>query len=267
MLIGGLSLTVFSILIFNLYHGKKQMLKIVDQQKNELQDLVATKDKFFSIIAHDLRGPIGNLLSFSEVMLEDYDSFGEDEIKRMVASISSMSASTFQLLENLLDWARSQTNQIKVVIKDHNLSRMIDDCVNLLVPQTNSKSIRITSRIPEDICISADQRMLATVFRNLLNNAIKFSRRGGDIEISAFRENGYVRINFRDYGTGIPAPVLANLFQIAGHESRNGTEGETGSGLGLVLCQEFVRKNNGELLVDSTVGVGTTFSVIVPGNQ
>ncbi|MFH1852424.1 MAG: ATP-binding protein [Candidatus Neomarinimicrobiota bacterium] len=102
---------------------------------------------------------------------------------------------------------------------------------------------------------------------NLLNNAIKFSRRGGDIEISAFRENGYVRINFRDYGTGIPAPVLVNLFQIAGHESRNGTEGETGSGIGLVLCHEFVRKNNGELLVDSTVGIGTTFSVIVPGNQ
>ncbi len=261
---GGLFLALFLALVLYLYRGNKRMLAIVDSQNSELEGLVATRDKLFSLISHDLRGPIGNLMTYSEVMLEAHENLDREEIQSMLASISTMSANIYQLLDNLLNWAHSQANQLKIEKQKISLAEVIQENADLVDPIAKNKNLDIAVDIPETIVVNIDRNTMSTVFRNLLSNAVKFSHRGGRIEVSGKILDGSVQVEIRDSGIGMGNEVRNNLFNMASMRSETGTEGEKGSGLGLILCNEFVSKNGGKLLVDSIDGSGTTFTIVLP---
>lgn len=237
------------------------------RQANELRELIAVKDKFFSIIAHDLRGPIGNILLISESISEK-GKLDEDTLYSFIEMQRELSEETFQLLGNLLNWARANTNQIEFYPTQLNLQDVISDCLKGINIQRLNKEISVSETFKSEIPVWADENMLRLILRNLLSNAIKFTPRGGSITIRTSDEkSGMVTISIQDTGIGIPAEILGNLFRIDVNNKRHGTEGEGSNGLGLILCKELVEKNGGSIWVESTEGQGTTFSFDIPGNN
>lgn len=229
-----------------------------------LQELNSTKDKFFSIIAHDLKNPFQGIMGFGELLRQEFDIIDNETRKHYIDNILQSARSIYNLLENLLNWAKSQTNQLKVEKVILDLDEIISENVNLLTEVASKKSIKIdvvqnTSRKAE-----ADLHMINTVIRNLLTNAIKFTYPNGKIEISTREVGKMIQIDITDNGIGIASEDLIMLFRVDAQISGKGTEGESGSGLGLILCKEFVEKNGGKIWVKSIPGTGSTFSFTIP---
>jgi signal transduction histidine kinase len=233
-------------------------LKICRQSK-ELKELNATKDKFFSIIAHDLRGPIGSMMQIAEFIYEK-GKVDEDTLYEFLESQKELSKNTFHLLENLLNWARSNTNQIEYFPKTLNINDLIRYSIANIKVQAKSKNINVTSSNTEPNLAYVDENMVRLVLRNLLSNAIKFSPKGSNISISTTPiENNSLVIAVKDTGIGMPKKIVDTLFSAGINSSRPGTEGESSNGLGLLLCKEFVETNGGEIWVESEEGKGSTF--------
>jgi two-component system, sensor histidine kinase and response regulator len=240
-------------------------LKICRQNK-ELKELNATKDKFFSIIAHDLRGPIGSMMQISEfvTMKEKMD---EETLYSFLESQKELSRNTFYLLENLLSWARSSTNQIDYYPEILDVNTILKASIENIKTQATSKNITVTANYTEQSRAYADQKMFRLIIRNLLSNAIKFTPQGGTISISAApAENDSVIIAVKDTGIGMSPKILENLFRIDISSNRPGTDGESSNGLGLLLCKEFVEKNGGKIWIDSEEDKGSTFWVTLPSH-
>jgi two-component system, sensor histidine kinase and response regulator len=238
-------------------------LKII-RQTNELKKLNATKDKFFSIIAHDLRGPIGSMMQIADFIAEK-GNVDEDTLYTFLGSQKELTKNTFQLVENLLNWARSNTNQIDFYPEMLDLNRIVNSIIENINSQARSKNIAISIHFPDEIQVYADENMLRSVIRNLLSNAVKFTPQGGSISISVISgENNSVNFEVKDTGIGMPQKILENLFRIDINTNRRGTEGESSNGLGLLLCKEFTEKNGGKIRVESEVGKGSVFSFTVP---
>ena len=236
----------------------------LQKQSNELRELNATKDKFFSIIAHDLRGPIGTILQISE-FLPKKGNVDEDTLYSLLESQKELTKNTFQLLENLLNWARSNTNQIEYYPEMLDINTIINASVNNVNYQAKSKNIDISVKCPDQIQVYADENMFRSVIRNLLSNAIKFTPKGGSISISVIpQENNTVVIAIKDTGIGMHQNIIENLFRIDAINNRPGTEGESSNGLGLLLCKEFTEKNGGKIWAVSDEGKGSVFSFNVP---
>lgn len=219
----------------------------------------ATKDKMFSIIAHDLRGPIGNLKAMMEVILETPESFEEEEFKEIIKLLKDSSVSTYELLENLLSWAKSQQNLIEYNPKTHNINKIINSTVKLFKNWTDRKNIKIHTDLSQNIKVIADENMVRTVLRNLINNAIKFSNENCWIKIACKTKDDKIIVSVQDNGVGISEENINKLFDNNQFYSTYGTNQEKGSGLGLPLCKEFVEKNNGTIWVESQKNKGTTF--------
>ncbi|MCB0805827.1 MAG: HAMP domain-containing histidine kinase [Bacteroidales bacterium] len=232
--------------------------------EEELRMLNATKDKFFSIIAHDLKNPFNSLLGFSDLLKNDFDSYKKDDIKRFIGIIHESSKHGFDLLENLLQWSRSQTGRIAFIPDQVNIADLIDGCIDLLKTTADKKEIRMYKDIPHDITVYGDLEMLSTVFRNLISNAIKFTLRGGRIKIKAKQNTRSVTISVIDTGVGIPEEKIPDLFRIDKQVSTYGTGNEKGTGLGLILCKEFIDKHKGKIKVSSERKNGSEFKVILP---
>ncbi len=237
------------------------------RQNNELRELNATKDKFFSIIAHDLRGPIGNILSISE-MIAEKGNVDEETLYVFLGLQKELTKETSQLLENLLVWARSNTNRIEFNPVELNVDQLINDLLYSAKTQAAKKEINLTYNTPPDkLLMYADENMIQLIIRNFISNAIKYTHRGGEITISAYYgENNSMIISVKDSGIGISPDLLKNLFRIDVSTKRSGTEGEPTNGLGLLLCKEFVEKHNGCIWVESEENKGATFSFLIPGN-
>ena len=234
------------------------------RQKNELKELNATKDKFFSIIAHDLRGPIGNLLSISEIISER-DGVDEETFNSFIEMQKELSKDTIQLLENLLIWARSNTNRIDFEPALLNLNDIVLESIEVVNIQAINKNITISDFTAPATNVYADENMLRLIFRNLLSNAVKFTHQGGSISIlSNTNENNEIIVSVTDTGIGIPEEMLHNLFRIDVSNKRKGTDGESSTGLGLLLCKEFVEKHHGQIWAESQENKGTTFSFSLP---
>jgi len=234
------------------------------RQNADLRQLNATKDKFFSIIAHDLRGPIGNMLSISE-MISEKGQVDEDTLYMFLEMQKELSKDTIQLLENLLIWARSNTNKIEFepVLLDLNL--LIKESIEGANIQALNKNILISDATDTKYEVFADENMIRLVLRNLLSNAIKFTPKDGQISITANSGSDQsILISVKDTGIGIPAEMLEKLFSIDSGNKRYGTDGESSSGLGLVLCKEFVDKHRGSISVKSVEGKGSEFSFSIP---
>ncbi len=230
-----------------------------------LQELNASKDKFFSIIAHDLKGPFQGLLGYSQILSNDLPSLTIDEIAEVAKSLNDSANHLFKLLENLLNWSRLQRGVLECNPIDFELDLLIKQNVDLASTNANQKDISVTTDIPPSLYVFADLNMVNTILRNLISNAIKFTHRKGNIRIIAEHySNSEVIIKISDNGIGMDEVLMSKIFRIDTHTSGIGTEKEVGTGLGLILCRDIAEKNNGRILVESEVGKGTTFSVILP---
>ncbi len=237
--------------------------KTIEKSENELRILNASKNKFFSIIAHDLKNPFHTVMGYSDLLNREYDLFTEDERRKFAKDISQSSGKIFQLLQNLLEWSRSQTGRLEFNPRETELKRIVGTSVSILQSLADQKRISITQSFTDDILLYADPLMIETVLRNLLNNAIKFTPENGNIEIAANQIDHQVTICVKDSGMGISEEDARSLFQIDSTVKRKGTNNEDGSGLGLILCKEFVTRNNGKIWVESTPGNGSSFFITI----
>ncbi|MCP4155218.1 MAG: hybrid sensor histidine kinase/response regulator [bacterium] len=232
--------------------------------REALIDLNATKDKFFSIIAHDLKNPMQSLLLFTDTLYTYYGSFDEDRRREYIHRCYDSSKQVTALLKNLLDWARAQTGVIEPHHEIADVGVLIHESIRLLSANAEDKEITLSNEI-EDECLSLiDTNMIRTLIRNLISNAIKFTRRGGAVNIKAIKKKRLIEIIVSDNGVGIAPENIDGLFRIDVQKSTEGTEHETGTGLGLILCKEFAEKNNGSISVTSKLGKGSSFKIKLP---
>jgi PAS domain S-box-containing protein len=247
--------------------NRKRMEKEITDTNERLQKALAEKNKFFSIIAHDLKSPLAGFLSLTRMLAENHAEFSADEIKEILFKIKDSAETVYQLLENLLQWALVQRGRHVSAPESCYLSVIVQHNLELIVAQARQKDIRIEHSIPEGAKVYADHQMLNTVFRNLLSNAVKFTKRGGSILISAVQEGTMVRISVQDSGVGMSQDALSLIFAIDQKASTPGTDGERGTGLGLILCKEFIEILNGRIWVESKVDHGTTFHFTLPAQE
>jgi len=238
--------------------------KKINEQNRILTKLNATKDKFFSIIAHDLRNPFNAILSISKGISSDIDHFNKADIKKYVDTIHESSQTAYKLLENLLVWARSQKNEIPFNITQVSIISILYEEKKLLKQSADNKNITIHFQLKEDILFKADENMIKTIIRNLISNAIKFTPRNGEIWVSAQNKHENITISVKDSGIGMSDETKAKLFNISDKLSTKGTEDENGTGLGLLLCNEFAKRHKGRILVESEPEKGSTFTLILP---
>lgn len=234
--------------------------KKLKEYTRELKELNRSKDKYFSIIAHDLRGPFTGLLGFSNLLKEEYDYLTRAEVKHYISLINSSSKNIYGLIENLLQWSRLQTGRLLFQPANINLNSIVDEVIMIYKTQAVAKYIDIVKDIPNDIYVYADENMLKSILQNLVSNSIKFSEEGGKIILSAEENENKYTISVSDTGIGIHPEVIEKLFKIDFHYTTPGTRDEKGSGLGLILCKEFVEKHGSKIKVKSEQKIGTTVS-------
>ena len=227
-----------------------------------------SKDKFFSIIAHDLKSPFNAILGFLDLLTTEYDEFSDQERQRILKNLKTSAGSTINLLDNLLTWSQSQKGILPFEPEKFNVMELVQENISLVESAAESKQITLIKPDPEIVLVYADRNMINTVIRNLLSNAIKFTSSNGSVEINARKENrNEVIVNVRDSGGGINEKVLKGLFNIENVVSTKGTNNESGTGLGLILSKEFIVKNRGRIGATSDEGKGSTFWFIVPTNH
>lgn len=233
-------------------------------QREELQQLSETKDKLYSIIAHDLKGALFGISGMMEMVQFDLDQQEVDkDVKENISLIHQAALSANQILENLLTWTRMQTDLLDLSLDKFSLSDCIRECIELYEAKANGKGIQVVFE-SENTMIYADREMISTVFRNLISNAIKFSNSGGRIFIELDTSDNDRTITVKDEGLGMPEEVRRNIFNPANRPKRQGTKREKGTGLGLLLCKEFIEMHNGEISIESEPDEGTVFKITLP---
>ncbi len=245
--------------------GRIEAESIIKLKNSELVCINAEKDKFFSIIAHDLRSPFNSFLGLTQVMDEELDKLNMDEIKQIASGMKKSADNLFQLLENLLQWARMQQGLIAFAPAIIKLLPLVNESAATIIESAHQKGIKTTCDIAGEIEVFADSNMLQSILRNLLSNAVKFTNNGGDIVISARAvENDRIEIAIKDSGIGMSQNIMDKLFHIDARVNRKGTQNEPSSGLGLLLCKEFIEKHNGRIWVESEENKGSTFYFTIP---
>jgi signal transduction histidine kinase len=236
---------------------------LIDTQK-KLEELNQQKDKFFSIVAHDLRSPFAGMLGFAEILSEDYAELSEDEKKFYIDNIQLSLKNLLSLIDNLLTWARLNLNRADYNPQEVQLAEIIISVIRSQNIAASNKKIKLQSNTDKNISAFADPDMIETVIRNLVSNAIKFTNSDGIVKINAIDNGQFVKIEVEDNGVGMKPEIANNLFKIDGHVTTKGTNDEKGTGLGLIICKEFVEKHGGTISVASEVGRGTTISFMLP---
>lgn len=236
----------------------------VNQQNSELQELNATKDKFFSIISHDLKGPLNSLTSFSNLLINYYESLSKEEVQMLAKDFDKSLKNLFALLENLLEWSRSQTGNIEFKPEVFDLAKLLEENHALLKAQAQNKKIDLVNTSNSSLNITAHKHSVNTVVRNLISNAIKFTPEGGTITCGWRTRGREVIVSIQDNGVGMSPEIMNKLFRIDTKHSSKGTAEEKGTGLGLILCKEFIEKNGGRIWVESEEGKGSIFSFSLP---
>ena len=264
-------LALFGFLIINLYRSGKKRKKIheqllahqaaIEKQSSELEEVNRLKDKFFSIISHDLRSPINSLHSMMDLLESEHLS--QKELTGLLPRIKRRISHAKSLLDNLLEWALLQMNKINVKKEIIVLRDLVEQNIGML-KDFNDKSIEIKNEIDISYKVMADPNMIDLIFRNLISNALKFSNEGGEIKIEAEKEKGFLTVAILDNGIGLDSDSIEKLFNNRTHYSRRGTANEKGTGLGLKLCKEFVEKNGGEIWAEINKGGGSTFKFTLP---
>lgn len=244
----------------------KTHLELLQQRRN-LKELNATKDKFFSIIAHDLKSPLNQLLGLSEILQKELSKGNGDELKNLAKLMNESAKSGRLLLENLLEWSRSQTGTINYNPGILDLAKISNEVIKLNENNSTQKNIAIQSKIKEGLLAFADENMIKTILRNLISNGIKFSKNKGKIVLEAKMEDNRIVYIVSDNGIGIKPADLKKLFRIDINPNSIGNSKEKGTGLGLILCKEFVEINGGEIWVESKLDEGSIFKFSIPVSE
>jgi signal transduction histidine kinase/PAS domain-containing protein len=242
----------------------RQSEEALKKSESRLKELNATKDKFFNIIAHDLKNPFTCLIGSTELLSENIRKMGNNEIKELVQILNDSAKGGYEILRNLLDWSRSQTGLLTFSPERIDLKKIIDTNISELRLSSDKKKIRIISEVKKPMYIFADKNMMNSVLRNLLGNAIKFTQKSGTVTINAIAKKNMVSVQVTDTGIGIPEDKLNELFRIDTKYTRPGTDKESGTGLGLKICKEFVEIQGGEIRVESILNTGTKFIFSIP---
>ncbi|MCG6190628.1 tetratricopeptide repeat-containing sensor histidine kinase [Maribellus maritimus] len=252
---------------YDVINRQKELLEkgYADLEKSEarLTELNATKDKFFSIIGHDLKNPFNTMIGISELLIENPDIDTQD-YEELMQGLLETAKSGHDLLVNLLEWSRSQIGTLKMNSKEFEIGEIIKSTVLFFSETLKAKDIKIYAPTENSYSVYADYNMVNFIIRNIVNNAIKFSHKGSQIEFSIIESENELKICIKDYGIGMSQDTLEKLFKIEHSVQRNGTNNEKGTGLGLILCKEFVEKNKGTISVESTVGEGSLFCFSLP---
>ncbi|NQV03371.1 MAG: PAS domain-containing sensor histidine kinase [Bacteroidia bacterium] len=250
--------------------AEKALIENEERYCAKLEEANNAKDKFFSIIAHDLKGPFNSILGFADILNTEYDDYSDEERKHFIRNIVSSAQNTYQLLENLLEWSRAQTNRLDFRPEVLELSSAINDSILLLRGQAEAKDIHIFSAVEFNTRVTADENMVKTITRNLLSNAIKFSRRRGNVRVMERHfthpetHKEMTEIIVKDDGVGMSSTILGQIFQIDQMVKTPGTDNEKGTGLGLILCRELVLRNGGTIWADSEQGKGSAIHFTLP---
>ncbi len=257
---------------------RKEAEDKLQEYNQELKELNASKDKFFSVIAHDLKSPFQGLLGFTDLLIDDLDILKKDEIRNYLIKIKNASDNTYSLLENLLDWSRLQTGRMPFNPVKFDISEEIYKVFETLNSNAIRKGISLSNLVNHGLEVEADQNMIHSIIQNLVSNAIKFSYSSAQVVVTSgflpFKElyqhetcdceRKFLKINVQDNGIGIPDDALPRILSLTDHFTLNGTANEPGTGLGLILSKEMVERHGGELSVTSTQGYGSTFSFTIP---
>lgn len=238
---------------------RKKAERDLIKSETSLRELNASKDKFFSIISHDLRSPFNSIIGYSNIMVEQIRAKDYEALEEYATIIQKASWQAMDLLVNLLEWSRSQSGRISFNPEEVNLFALINEVTELLFDSAQQKSISISIELPEYYSVYADKNMINTVLRNLITNAIKFSNPGGKIVISAKQKNNEAVVSIHDSGIGIKKEAIEKLFRIEESYTTIGTQNEEGTGLGLLICKEFVSRHGGKIWVQSQPGKGSRF--------
>ena len=249
--------------IRNISERKKGEIALKESEAR-YRKLNSTKDKLFSIIAHDLRGPFYNIIGVSQLLINEVKDTENEAAQKPIDMINSIAKNTLSLLDNLLNWARTQSGELSLVPEKIILPVLIHEIIELNKPLARAKGIALNYTLTDEVELFTDENILRTVIRNLISNAIKFTHSGGDVNVSANIKNHYAEVSVADNGIGIKEEILNKLFDISTNVTLPGTAKEKGSGLGLVLCKEFVKKLNGDIWAESEEGKGSTFIFTVP---
>jgi len=247
---------------------KKNSLEDTLEQLNaknaQLKELNATKDKFFSIIGHDLKNPFNSLLGMSELLISNADKYSPEKISFFAQQMHSSSKNAYNLLENLLEWARIQKGELEPNLENVHAGEVIHEVKKLNQPAADSKNISLQTISDENYTVIADREMLKTTLRNLVSNALKYTSSQGMVVVYTQENEKHLQFTVSDDGMGIPTEYLDRLFEIDGKQSREGTENERGTGLGLILSKEFVEKQGGKIWVESEQEKGSNFHFTIP---
>lgn len=246
---------------------QKLATEALKQSEAKLKEAVATKDKFFSIIAHDLRSPFNSILGLSDVLVEQIREQNNKDFEQIALKVNTSANNAFQLLTNLLEWSRSQTNRLEFVPEHLEFGTTIEEEIKLAKDSAGQKSVTILKDIPKDIFVYADKSMIRLVLRNLISNAIKYSHAGGKIKVSVEQKQDKLIVYVRDDGIGISKENVNKLFKVGEIFSTRGTKNEQGTGLGLILCKEFIEKQGGKIWVESEPGIGSKFIFSIPFSE
>ncbi len=242
----------------------KNAMEALEKLLAEKEDLISVKDKFFSIVSHDLRNPVDTLHSFILLVENHIENLSKQEIKMMVRDVNKSFLDTKVLMNDLTTWGQSQMNSKGAVLVPVDLKKSIDFIIDFTKEISAAKQITISYSGPDTLTVFADRYQIDFIIRNLISNALKFTHRGGKIDISMQTDQEYVRLSIQDSGIGISQEAMKNIFQMGKVRSTKGTEGERGTGLGLVLIKGFLEKNSGQIAVESIQGKGTMFHVSLP---
>lgn len=236
----------------------------LEASNTKLEELNKTKDKFFSIIAHDLKNPFAAMLSSAELLLIYIENFNIEKIKAKSLSIIDSIKHGYSLLQNLLEWSQAQQGLINFHPQKTDIQNIIQNCFNILKLQADNKSIQLKNNVPANLVISVDNELITILLRNLISNAIKFTHSNGLVEINHQMNESEVQISVQDSGIGMSQETVNKLFRISEKNISVGTNGEKGTGLGLLLCKEFLEMHNGRIWVESEEGKGATFKFTLP---
>lgn len=241
------------------------------KSNEELQKLNEMKDKFFSIVSHDLRSPFAGILTMTDILNHHIDKFSKDELVDMLRSLNKTAQQTYKFIEDLLEWSRSQMGRIQMNIEKEDLSSIIAGTLLTLNQQAELKNITIENNVPIGTYAFFDNNMMATIVRNLISNAIKFTHKGGKVSLNSeqttIQGKPFVRLSVSDTGVGMNEDKISQLFSLEKVQSTPGTEKEKGTGLGIVICRDFIEKMGGKISVESKLNEGTTFYVDIPAED
>ncbi len=256
--------TTFIIAILRDVTQRRSAEKQLRENSEELKELNASKDKFFSIISHDLRSPFQGLLGLSDLLASDSENLSQEEVVLISRSINKSLKNQLKLLENLLQWSRMQTGRISYEPEKLNISELVEETFILLGSNAANKGIEFINNVQGEKFVYADVSMISSTLQNIINNAVKFTNHNGKVCVSVEDKLSFFEVHIADTGIGMSEEDRNKLFRIDQHHTTAGTENETGTGLGLILCKEMIERNGGTIKVESELGRGTTFSFTLP---